>query len=89
MDDILYKNNEFTYAYRVGAIIYNKEKNKVILFYGNDMDYFMIPGGKVKEFETSEQAIIREIKEEIGYENLNFDFAGVSIEIKNIVKEQF
>lgn len=81
MDDILYKNNEFTYAYRVGAIIYNKEKNKVILFYGNDMDYFMIPGGKVKELETSEQAIIREVKEEIGYDNLNFDFAGVSEEI--------
>lgn len=81
MDDILYKNNEFTYAYRVGAIIYNKEKNKVLLFYGNDMNYFMIPGGKVKELETSEQAIIREIKEEIGYENLNFDFAGVSEEI--------
>lgn len=81
MDDILYKNNEFTYAYRVGAIIYNKENDKVLLFYGDNMDYFMIPGGKVKELETSEQAIIKEIKKEIGYDNLKFDFAGVSEEI--------
>ena len=81
MHDIKYKNNNYNFAYRVAAIIFNKEKTKILLFYGDDMDFYMLPGGKVKELEKSKEAISREIKEEIGWENLNFDFIGVSEEI--------
>ena len=54
---------------RVSAIIYNKDKNKVLLFKVEDgRDYYMLPGGRIELNESSNNAIIREIKEE-----LNFD----------------
>ena len=66
MNDIKYENNNFKFAYRVSAIIYNSDKTKILLFTGNDSDYYMLPGGKVKESEKSIDAIKREITEEIG-----------------------
>lgn len=41
----------------------------------------MLPGGKVKELEESIEAIKREIKEETGFENLDFELVGISEEI--------
>ena len=31
------------------AIIYNEDETKILLFYGDEMDLYMLPGGKVKE----------------------------------------
>ena len=87
MEDIKYENNKFKFAYRVSAVIYNKEKTKILLFYGNDMDYYMLPGGKVRQMEESQEAIKRKISEEIGFNNLNFELLGISEEIIN-EKEQ-
>ena len=42
MNDIKYDRDIFSFAYRVSAIIYNKDKTKILLFYGNDMDYYML-----------------------------------------------
>ncbi len=81
MEDIKYENNNFKFSYRVSAIIYNSDKTKILLFMGNDSDYYMLPGGKVKELEKSTDAIKREIKEEIGFDNLDFELAGISEEI--------
>ncbi len=80
MSDIKYQNDHYNFAYRVSALIYNKEKTKILIFRGNDMNFYMLPGGKVREFEKSENAIKREICEELGYENLKFEFIGVSEE---------
>ena len=85
MNDIKYDKDNFSFAYRVSAIIYNGDKTKILLFRGNDSNFYMLPGGKVHELEKSEDAIKREIKEEIGFEDLEFEMAGVSEEI---VKEK-
>ena len=81
MEDIKCDGNNFHFIYRAGALIFNKDKSKVLLYYGNGANFYMLPGGKVKEQEKSEDAIKREIFEELGYENLKFDFAGVSEEL--------
>lgn len=81
MEDIKYQNNSFKFAYRVSAIIYNFDKTKILLFTGNDSGYYMLPGGKVKELEESIEAIKREILEETGFENLEFELTGISEEI--------
>lgn len=81
MRNIKYDRDNFSFAYRVSAIIYNKDKTKILLFYGNDMDYYMLPGGKVHQLEKSEDAIKREIIEELGLNNLKFDLVGISEEI--------
>lgn len=83
MNDIKYSNEKFQFAYRVSALIFNADKSKILLFYGDDREFYMLPGGKVHELEKSEDAIRREIKEEIGYENLQFDLVGISEEIVN------
>lgn len=41
-----------------------------------DIDYYDIPGGKIEENETSEQAAIREFKEETGIEIKNLVYKG-------------
>ena len=41
----------------------------------------MLPGGKVHELEKSEDAIKREITEELGFKDLKFDSIGISEEI--------
>ena len=71
--DVKYNDDNFFFLYRVSALIFNKDKTKILLFYGNDMDYYMLPGGKVHQLEKSEDAIKREIIEELGFNNLKFD----------------
>ena len=79
--DIKYNNDKFQFIYRTSAIIYNSDKSRILLFYGDDREYYMLPGGKVQELEQSKNAIKREIKEELGYDNLEYNLIGVSEEI--------
>ncbi len=57
--DIKYVNNDFQFIYRMSSIIYNNDKTKILLFYGDDRDFYMLPGGKVHELEDSLSAIRR------------------------------
>lgn len=61
---------------RASAIIYNKDKTKVLLFKIVDRDYFMLPGGRIEIYEDSLNAIKREVKEEIGF-NLEFELCSI------------
>ena len=45
------------------------------------MDYYMLPGGKVHQLEKSKDAIKREIFEELGFKDLEFNLVGISEEI--------
>lgn len=81
MDDIKYNKDNFFFIYRVSALIFNKDKTKILLFYGDDMDYYMLPGGKVHQLEKSKDAIKREIFEELGFKDLEFNLVGISEEI--------
>lgn len=49
---------------RVGAII--KNKNQILLCMIKNTDFWFVPGGRVKTLESTEEAIIRELNEEIG-----------------------
>lgn len=81
--DIKYNDDKFVFIYRVSALIFNKDKTKILLFFGNDMDYYMLPGGKVHQLEKSEDAIKREIAEELGFKELEFELVGISEEVVN------
>ncbi len=83
MNDIKYNNGIFKFIYRVSAIIFNSDKSKILLFYGDGNDFYMLPGGKVHELEKSSEAIKREIKEELGYNDLEFSLIGISEEMVN------
>ena len=75
MDIDITKNNQRFNA-RASAIIYNKDKTKILLFKIKGRDFYMLPGGRINYFEDSLNAIRREIKEELGF-NLNFKFCSI------------
>lgn len=62
-----------------GAFILN-EKNELLLQLRNkapEKEYWSIPGGRVELFETFEEAVKREVKEETGVEVRVIDLLGI------------
>ncbi len=67
VDFYLDANSRFTT--RSMAIIFNDDRSKILLFKIEDgRDFYMLPGGRIEFFETSSNAIKREIQEETGYD---------------------
>lgn len=72
MDLSIALDNNSKLNYRICAILIHNHK---ILLQGDDTcDFWVLPGGRCKFGETSDQAIKRELKEELGiaFENLSF-----------------
>lgn len=61
---ITIKEEGSRFGARVGAIIYNEEKTKVLLE-NQDNGRYMFPGGRIDVHEDSNTAIVRELKEEL------------------------
>lgn len=80
LNDVRYKKEHYQFLFRTSAIIYNKDKSRILLFNSEGRDFYMLPGGKIQELETSEHTLIREIKEEIGYDISNIKFKAISEE---------
>ena len=62
--DITYKTDDKKFNYRVCAIIINN--GNILAMTDERSPYYYLPGGRVKFGETAEDAVIREIKEELG-----------------------
>jgi len=61
--DILFKEENFIFSYRVAGLLLHN--GKILLQKPKDDGYAII-GGHVKAFETGEEALLREYKEELG-----------------------
>ena len=61
--DISFKTKEGRFNYRVCGIIIHD--NKILAMHDERSPYYYLPGGRVQLNETVEDAIIREIKEEL------------------------
>ena len=81
--DVRYKNSDFQFLLRVSTLIFNEDESKVLLFNVTGRNVYMLPGGKINELEESIDAIKREIKEELGWEDLEYSFLGTSEEFVN------
>ena len=84
--DIKFEKDDYKFNVRSSCIMKDKKHEKVLLTYMRaikDHNAFLLPGGRLEIIENSEEAILREIKEEVG---LNLDYRLVSIE-ENIVKD--
>ena len=64
--DITFKTEVGRFNYRVAGILIHD--NKLLIMKDDNSPYYYIPGGRVRMHETSESAIIREIKEEVEIE---------------------
>ena len=81
--NIDFKRDDFRFNARASAVIYNKELSKVLLFIIEGKDFYMLPGGRIEELEESINTIKREIKEELGWDNIVFEFLALSEEFIN------
>ena len=61
--DICFKTDLGKFNYRVCAVIINGDK--VLAMKDNHADYYYLPGGRVQFNETAENALLRELKEEL------------------------
>ena len=77
--DVKIKNGTTNFHYCVRAII--EQDKKFLVIRVNDANYYHLPGGHVVIGETSEQTLLREIKEETGIE--------VTVNNLVVINEQF
>lgn len=65
--DISYKinnnNKHYRFNYRVAAII--EADGKILIHKFTEADFYFLPGGRVKVGETTQEAIVRELEEEL------------------------
>ncbi len=64
--DISFNTDEGRFNYRVGGVVINNDK--VLLLTEDRFDFWYLPGGRAYLFETSKEALKREIHEELGEE---------------------
>lgn len=62
--DISFRCENQKFNYRVCAMIISE--NKILAMHDERSPYFYLPGGRVAMGETAEQAVIREVQEELG-----------------------
>ena len=75
--DLKIKIDNNSFHARASAIIYNKDKTKVLLFKVEDgRNFYLLPGGRIEFNEDSTTAIKREVLEEIGYD-LNYNLCSI------------
>ena len=79
MRDILFKTDDYIFSYRVGGLLIRD--GKVLMQKAVDDDGYAFIGGHVAFGETTDQALVREFKEEIG--------ADIKIERLIMVNENF
>ena len=81
--DIRYTNNDFQFLLRVSVLIFNKTLDKVLLFNVAGRNFYMLTGGKIREYEESLDAVKRELEEELGWKDLELSFLAASEELVN------
>ncbi|MGI5894382.1 MAG: NUDIX hydrolase [Candidatus Merdivicinus sp.] len=64
--DITFRTEEGRFNYRVCAIII--ENGKILAMHDERSPYYYLPGGRVALHETAEQALLRELREELEIE---------------------
>lgn len=89
--DDQYDKSTITHTRKIARAVLINENNEVCLLHvlGDDdfghRDYYETPGGGVNENEEIEEAVIREIKEETGYNSIIIQELGIVEDYYNLI----
>ena len=95
LKDDQYPNNGITHTRNVARAILLNENNEVCLLKINGYDdfglrdYYETPGGGVDENETYEEALVRELDEEVGVKSNIIMFLGEVVDYYNSLRRRF
>ena len=64
--DITFDTSEGRFNYRVCAVLLDKDR--ILAMHDERSPYFYLPGGRVRMGERAEDAVLREVREELGIE---------------------
>ena len=64
--DITFETKEGRFNYRVCAVLLDQER--ILAMHDERSPYFYLPGGRVRMGERAEDAVLREVREELGIE---------------------
>jgi signal transduction histidine kinase len=78
--DLTFRMKQGTFNYRVGAIIIHD--GKLLLMHNEEEPYYYTVGGRVHFNETTEETVVREVREEIG---IDLEQRGIELNYSNMV----
>ena len=78
MSDLSIIIDDVKFNFRVGLLV--KMKKQVLVECNQDYDFVVLPGGRVKTLESSEDALIREINEEMKIDLTNYNLEFICID---------
>ena len=64
--DITFETDEGRFNYRVCAVLLDEER--ILAMHDERSPYWYLPGGRVRMGERAEDAVLREVREELGIE---------------------
>ncbi len=82
MKDISMMVGEAKFNYRAG--IWIEKENKVYVEFNPDIDFTTLPGGRIKELESSKEGLIREMEEE-----MHITFSKEELSLKTVLENFF
>ena len=65
--DNLTKEDQSDHLFRSSRGIIQRN-DKVLLLYSKKLDYYMLPGGRIENNETPSDCVVRELREETGFD---------------------
>jgi len=75
---ISFEDGDKRFNLRVAAILLNEKKDSVLIHTIQGYDFWLLPGGRVEYMEGAQEAIAREMEEELGLSSARYDLRLVS-----------
>lgn len=75
---ISYEKNDNKFNFRVSAIILDQSGKNVLIHQIKNRDFWLLPGGRVEMMESTQDAIIRELREELDIGSFDVKLAMIS-----------
>ena len=66
---ISFDQDKNKFNFRVGAIIQSPDEKQILVHRLSNFDFWLLPGGRVEMLESTDEAIKREVQEELGTES--------------------